>query len=140
MRRLVPAALLLVFVVASSQAAPGDEDTPKAAKARQLLKTKVSFDWKDTSFGDIIGDIKDQVKGVAIIPDTKGGVNLNKQMTYKCTDIPFEEALEGLIAKNGWGFYVKSQKGDAYDGAIIIRQSKERGYFGVDGKPGAKDK
>jgi hypothetical protein len=134
-RRLLPAAALLVLVLlTSAQAAPGDEDTPKAAKTRQVLKTKVTFDWKDTSFGDVIQDIKDQVK-IGIIADTKAGVNLNKQMTYSCKDIPFEDALEQLIAKNGWGYYVKSQKGDGYDGVVIIRPGKERGYYNVEGKP-----
>jgi hypothetical protein len=135
-RRLLPAAALFALVLlTSAQAAPGDDDTPKAAKTRQALKMKVSFDWKDTSFGDVVQDIKDQVK-IGIIADTKAGVNLNKQITYTCKDIPFEDALEGLLAKNGWGYYVKSQKGDGYDGVLFIRPGKERGYFNVEGKPG----
>ncbi len=135
MRRLLPAATLLVLILlTSAQAAPGDDDTPEAARTRQLLKKKVTFDWKDASFGDIIDDIKEQVK-IGIKPDTKAGVNLNKQMTYKCKDIPLEDALEELIGKNGWGYYVKSQKGDGYNGVVIIRPGKERGYYNVDGKP-----
>ncbi len=133
-RLLSAAALLVLVVLTSAQARPGDDDTPKAAKTRQLLKQKVSFEWKDTSFREVLEDIKDQVK-VGIIPDTKAGITLNKQITYKCKDIPFENALEELLGKNGWGYYVKSQKGDGYDGVIYIRPGKERGYFNVEGKP-----
>ena len=60
---------------------------PKAAATRKLLKMKVTFDWKDASFGDVLDDITDQVK-IKIIADTKAGVNRNKQMTYSCKDIP----------------------------------------------------
>jgi len=138
-RRLLAATvftLCLTSVYAPAQGVP--EDTPKAAATRKILKQKVKFDWKDTAFGDVIDDIKSQVKGLGLRVDTKSGVNLNKQITFKATDVPLEEALEGLISKNGWGFYVESQKGSGYDGTVVIRVGKERGWKGIDGKPGEK--
>jgi hypothetical protein len=117
---------------------PPPPDTPKAAATRKLLKQKVNFEWKDTAFGDVIDDIKMQVKGLGIRVDSKSGVNLNKQITFKAKDVPLEDALEMLIAKNGWGYYVESQKGSGYDGVLWIKVGKERGYKGIEGKPDAK--
>ncbi len=141
MRRLF-AATLIVCCVAPSFADPLPEDSAKAAATRKLLKQKVSFMWKDASFGDVIQDIKDQVKGLGVKPDTKGGVNLNKQITFSCKDVVLEDALEMLLVKanTSWGYYVESQKGSGYDGVITIRVSKERGWKGIDGNPTKKDK
>ena len=67
------------------------------------------------------------------------GVTLNKQVTYSCKDKPLDEILDELTTKTGWGWYVKSQKGDAYDGLVHIKGgSKERGWEGIEGKPGDK--
>src|SRR5262249_18730586 len=116
-----PAALLLVSgFLAVTAADPVPEDTPKAAATRKKLKEKVSLNWKDTAFRDVVQDMKDEFK-VSIIADTKSGVTLNKQITYSCKDKPAEEALDELLGKTGWGWYVKSQKNDAYDGVVYIK-------------------
>jgi len=117
---------------------PVPEDTPKAAATRKILKQKQSFEWKDTSFADVLDDIKGQVKGLSLRPDTKSGVNVNKQITFKAKDLPLEDILDQLLGKSGWGFYVESQKNSSYDGSVVIRVGKERGWKGVEGKP--KDK
>ena len=57
-------------------------------------RQKQSFDWKDTSFADVIEDINSQVKGLRLRPDTKSGVNLNKQITFKAKDLPLEDILD----------------------------------------------
>jgi hypothetical protein len=139
-RRLYAATLFICCVAPAFAADPLPEDSVKAAATRKLLKQKVTFNWKDTSFGDIIADIKEQVKGLGMRADTKGGVNLNKQITFSCKDIPLEDAIEMLLAKanTSWGYIVESQKGSAYDGLLTIRVSKERGWKGVDGNPTKK--
>jgi len=140
MRRLF-AFPLLAFCVASVYAAdPLPEDSPKAAKTRMLLKQKVTLKFKDTSFGEVVSDIKDQVKGLALQPDTKAGVNLNKQITYSCKDKPLEDVFDELFGRFGWGYYVKSQKNSAYDGLVYIRPGKERGWEGKEGRQDKKDK
>ncbi len=108
---------------------PGSDDTPKAAAARKLLKTKVTVNFKETRLEDVIDEIKeDHVKGISIRLDTKGGVSRNQTITYKCADIPLEQALDEMFKKNGLGYVVISQKNNAYDGSILIKQGKERGY------------
>jgi hypothetical protein len=105
----------------------GAEDTKKAAETRKVLKTKVTFKWKDTPFGDVVTEIKDEVKGLRIHVDNKGGVNNNKPITYSCKDKPIEDVLAELLGKSGWGYYVNNKK-DAYDGDVFIRVGEERGY------------
>lgn len=137
MRRLLAAALITCCVT-TSFAADLPEDSPKAANTRKLLKTKVTFTWKATSFGEVVDEIKDQVKGLVIKPDTKAGINLNKPITYSCKDKPLEDLLDELLGKNGWGYYVESQKNSAYDGRVNIQPGKERGWKGVEGNPTKK--
>jgi hypothetical protein len=138
MRYLLSAVALLAVCLTALIAADPPADTPKAAKTRTLLKQKVSFNWKATSFGDVRDEIKDAVKGLGIIVDTKSGVNLNKPITYQCKDKPLEEVLEDLLGKNGWGFFIRSRQNDGYDGTLFIKVGKERGWEGVEGRPGEK--
>ena len=118
MRRLFATAVVVACFVVPSFAADPPEDTPKAAAARKVLKTKVTFTWKATSLGDAIDEIKENVK-LGIKPDTKGGINLNKPLTYsssglggnghlmteffgqranvKVEHIPYKGASQGLV-------------------------------------------
>jgi hypothetical protein len=123
----------------------GAEDTKKAAATRKVLKTKVSFKWKDTAFGGesdtgVIAEIHEKVPALRFHVDNKGGVNNNKQITYECKNKPVEEMLAELLGKYGWGYVVHSQK-DAYDGDIYIKVGDERGYpKGEEPKEGDKPK
>ncbi len=129
MRRLIAIAAVCSVCLLNAHAADKDsDDTPAAAKTRKLLKEKVTVDFKDTRLEDAMDDLKDQVKGLKIILDTKGGVSRNRTLTYKGTDVPLEEALDGMFKKVGLGYIVISKKNNAYDGLLQIRQSKERGY------------
>lgn len=129
MRRLVAvfAALLAMqaFVVFAADA---EDDTPAAAKTRKLLKEKVTVEFKDTRLEDAVEELKEQVKGLKVLLDTKGGVSRNRTLTYTGKDVSLEEALDGMFKKVGLGYVVISKKGNAYDGLLQIRQSKERGY------------
>jgi hypothetical protein len=124
--------LLAAFTLVATAALAADEkpkDTPAAAKTRKLLKTKIpEVDWKDTRLEDVIDEIKEQVKGLSIRLDTKGGVSRNSTVTYKAKGKTVEEVLDGFMTKPGLGYYVISKKGDAYDGSIWVKQGKERGY------------
>jgi hypothetical protein len=127
MRTLLSAALLLA-VVAAVSADDKPKDTPAAAKTRKLLKNKIDVEFKDTRLEDVIDDIKEQVKGLSIRLDTKGGVSRNSTVTYKAKGKTVEEVLDGIFTKMALGYYVISKKGDAYDGSIWVKQGKERGY------------
>jgi hypothetical protein len=135
-RFLVACPLLLV----AAGALWGAEDTKKAAETRKLLKTKVTFKWKDTPFGDVVTEMKETVKGLRVHVDNKGGVNNNKPVTAMYKDQPLEEVLADLLGKYGWGYYVNNKK-DAYDGDVYIRIGEERGYpKGEEPKEGDKPK
>ena len=125
MRHLLTLAALFALCVTAANAA--DADTPAAAKTRKLLKQKVDCEYKDTRLEDVVDDLKEQVKGLRMQLDTKGGVSRNQTINYKAKGVTLEEALDQMFKKNGLGYIVISRKNNAYDGSIQIRQGKERG-------------
>src|SRR5579859_4287152 len=128
-RRLGLGLVVLVgLCVFSASAADEEKDSAKAAKTREMLKKKVTLDFKNEFLKDIIDEIQDQVKGVKIKVDTKGGVSANKRMTIKVKDVTLEEALDKMLGKEDLGYYVISDSKNAYDGSIFIKMGKERGY------------
>jgi hypothetical protein len=131
-RRLIVATALLstclVGLAATCAAGKDSEDTPKAARTRKLLKTKVTVDFKDTPLSDVRDELKEQVKGLLMQIDNKGGVSNNTKFTYKADDKPLDEVLDQMLKKNDLGYYVISQRGNAYDGSIKIVKGKARGY------------
>jgi hypothetical protein len=129
MRHLLSLATLLALGLGMVYAADDkDEDTPKAAAMRKLLKKKTSVEFKDTRLEEAMDEIKDSVKGFRYLLDTKGGVSRNQAITFKATDKTVEEILDGMFKKVGLGYIVISKKGNAYDGLVQVRQGKERGY------------
>jgi hypothetical protein len=132
MQRLFVLTLVCLLSLTGVRAAEGekDEDTPKAAKTRKMLKTKISVDFKELPLREVLEEIKeDHVKGINIITDTKGGVSNNQKIMYSGKDVTLEDALDKMFAKNDLGYYIISKKGDAYDGAIKIVKGKARGYL-----------
>jgi hypothetical protein len=124
----VLAAFALTGVVGSyADDKPKRDDTPAAAATRKLLEKKVTCDYKDTRLEDVVDDLKEQVKGLKMQLDTKGGVSRNIAITYAAKDVTLADALDGMFKKNGLGYLIISKKGDAYDGSIKIKQGKERG-------------
>ncbi|MFM7150424.1 MAG: hypothetical protein ACKO23_11325 [Gemmataceae bacterium] len=104
-------------------------DTPAAAKARKLLQTKMSVDFKDTRLEDAKDEIMEEVKGLKILLDAKGGVSRNRTITFKAKEASVEDIIEGICKKlGGLGYFVMSKKGNAYDGTVIIKVGDERGY------------
>jgi hypothetical protein len=142
-RRLLVLTAFAAVALPGLSAADKPDDTPAAAKTRMLLQTKINADYSNTSLRDVKDDLEDQVKGLKILIDAKGGVSGNQTITFKAKDITVADALDQMFAKNGLGYIVISQKGDAYDGLVKIKQGKERGYPLDDAskdKPADKDK
>lgn len=117
----------LVLAVASADVRAADDDTPAAAKTRKLLKNKISVDFKDTRIEDAMNEIKEEVKGFKFLLDAKGGVSRNQTITYKAKDKTVEDILDEMLKKPDLGYIIISKKGNAYDGLIQVRKSKERG-------------
>jgi type II secretory pathway component GspD/PulD (secretin) len=129
MRPALSAALLLALAALAAHA-QGDKpaDTPAAAKTRKLLKAKISVDFKDTRLEDAMDEIKEMVKGLKIMLDSKGGVSRNRTVTYTAKDKTVEAVFDEMFKKMGLGYIVISKKGNAYDGLVQVRMSDERGY------------
>ncbi len=128
MRYLFANAALLGLGLSFGLAAGNSDDTPAAAKTRKLLQTKVTVNFKDTRLEDVVDELKDQVKGLRMQLDTKGGVSRNQTITYSGTDVTLAEALDQMFKKNDLGYIIISKKNNAYDGSIQIRKGKERGF------------
>ena len=128
MRRLLILGLPLLACVAS--VAIAEEDTAKAAATRKVLKNKVTVDFKEETIGAIVDDdgLKDQLKGVTFDLNVKSGLNRNTKVTISMKDKPFEEVLKAICDKNGWGYYIISNEKNAYDGRVVLKVGKERGY------------
>jgi len=125
-RRLV--LLAAVVAVGAFPLAAAGKDTPKAAAARKLLKKKVSVDYKETRITEVVEDLQEQVKGLRFRVDNRGGVSNNQTITFKADDKPLDEVLEGMFKKNDLGYVVISNPRDTYDGTVLIKKGKERGY------------
>ena len=118
---------LILVIHARDVRGADDDDTPEAAKTRKLLKTKISVEFKDTRLEDAMDEIKTEVKGFKFLLDKAGGVSRNQTITYKAKDKTVEVILDEMLAKPDLGYIIISKKGNAYNGLVQIRKSKERG-------------
>src|SRR5207245_3799421 len=91
-RRYLVLGLAMIACVASFALA--EDDTAKAAATRKLLKQKVTVEYKEAAFREVVEDLKEQIgKGLSIRPDTKNGVQLNTKITLALKDVPLEQVL-----------------------------------------------
>lgn len=121
--------LITCCVLALAFAVPvGADDTPKAAATRKKLQQKISVNYKDTLLRDVIEDLKEKVEGLGVLPDTKGGVNLNSKISFKAENKPFAEVLDEICTKNDMGYFIIAQQGGARDGNLKLTRGKERGF------------
>ena len=127
MRNLLSCAVLVTLTCLVVAVEDKSDDTPKAAKTRKLLKTKLKeIEWKDTRFEECMNELKEEVKGLSIIYGA--GISRNRMITYKSKDKTVEQILNDVCKKvGGIGYVVTSKKGNAYDGSVEIRQGDERG-------------
>src|SRR6476469_4604850 len=91
------ASFALLFAVTAAVAADEPADTPAAAKTKKILKTKVKeINWKDTRLEDCVTELKEEVKGLFIHLDRKGGISANRKVTVKAKDKTVEEILDAM--------------------------------------------
>ncbi|GIW81026.1 MAG: hypothetical protein KatS3mg105_2833 [Gemmatales bacterium] len=128
-RSLLTAAL--VALSASVLVADGAaKDTPAAAATRKKLKTKVKIDVKNEFFREVLAEINEYVEEAGHTPigwKYDLGVSMNTRVTFK-GEGTVEEVLDKLLKIRELGYIVISKPGDRYDGWILIKMGKERGY------------
>src|SRR5262249_34459112 len=95
---------------------------------RKVLKTKIDVEFKETRLADALDEIKEEAKGFRYLLDTKGGVSRNQAINFVAKGKTVEEVLDGMFKKNGLGYVVISDKKHTYDGVVLVKQGKERGY------------
>jgi hypothetical protein len=119
MRHLLIVAVVMVVCFPAVCVA---EDTPAAAATRKKLAQKISVKFKNDRLSDVVEDLKEEVKGLRISIDTKGGVSRNQRVTYEGKDVTVEEVLNGICKKASLSWSIISRKADAYDGFIKLRR------------------
>jgi hypothetical protein len=127
----VIAASSALTIVAVSVLWAADKDTQAATATRKKLTIKISVDYKDEYFSEIIKDLKRQIEdggGGALSTVNDAGVSNNTKYSFAAKDQTVADVLDGLCKKNGLGYIVISKPGDRYDGWIKFKQGNERGY------------
>jgi hypothetical protein len=117
-RRLSLVVLAFAFCLTALHA----EDSPKVAKARKLLKTKVTCDYSDTPLSEVKDDLKEQVKGLLMQLDNKNGVSNNTKITYKAENKPLEDVLDEMLKKYSLAYEIIPN--GAYAGSVKVIRGK----------------
>jgi hypothetical protein len=130
-RRFLATFSLLAVGTLSAGVADKTEDTPAAAGTRKVLEGKITVEFKDIRLDDAL----DEIKGLCKVAKLGNfgyrfgtGVSRNLTVTFQGKDKTVAEVLDGMFKKNGLGYIVISKEKDAYDGSVLVRQGKERGY------------
>jgi len=119
---LICSLFALYLAVSASSAA---DDSPKVAETRKKLTEKVTVEFKDTKISDVISELKEMTNVSFRLK--AGEVSNNLTITFKAKDVTLAEALDGMFKKNGLGYFVITKE-KAYEGSVLIKQGKERGY------------
>ena len=127
LRVLAAASLLAMGLLGGFGFAQEIDATAKAKTTQKYLKTKVSVEFTDVRLEEILEELKEQVKGVNFLVDSKGGVSRNSKLSYKGKADSLGGALDGILKTNGLGYQIISHKGNAYDGLIKVVQGPDRG-------------
>ena len=122
----------LILCGSAALFAQAEKDTKAAAATRtKRLQAKVSVAFDDTPFKECLEDLKSQVEaagGGNVSFKLEPGVSMNQKVTYSAKDKTVAVVLDAIFQKLGLGYYVVSKEKDRYDGWIVIKPGKERGY------------
>lgn len=127
-------AVLIAFISVYSViawAVDKKDDTPAAAATRKVLAGKIDVEFKDARLDDALQEIKalcveKKLGKFAFRLDT--GVSRNQNVSFQGKAKTVAEVLDGFFKKNGLGYVVISDTQNPYDGAVKIKQGKERGF------------
>jgi hypothetical protein len=137
---LVLTALVAACWVGAAPAA----DTQNAANTRnKKLQVKVTVDFDELFLKDCLEELKKQIDDAgagSLSWQFDLGVSMNLRCTAKAKDKPVADVLDLMFKKVGLGYIVVSKEKDRYDGWLLIKQGKERGYKEGEEPKAAKDK
>jgi hypothetical protein len=129
----LPVSVIVICVLSLWAADKTTKDTPAAATTRsKKLQAKITLDYKDEHLRNVLDEINSQLEAAGLDKiawkfDT--GVSKNQRVSFKGKGKTVAEALDGLLKANGLGYVVISKAKDNFDGGILIKQGKERGYL-----------
>jgi TolA-binding protein len=143
LRAICLCSLLTVAVVAGPAYGQAEKDTKAAAATRaKKLQAKLTVTFDDTPLKEVLEELKSQVEAAGagtVSFKLEPGVSMNQKITFTAKDKPLEQVLSGIFTKVGLGYYVLSKEKDRYDGWVVVKPGKERGYpEGQEPKAGAE--
>lgn len=121
--------LLAGEILVEAQAPQKVRETPAAQATRKRLQNKISIEWDNVPLKVALEDIRNELDSkVSFKIDNASGVSNNTKVKLKADNVPAAKVLNDLCDRYDLGYFVLSRPNDRYDGWIIIRKSKERGY------------
>jgi len=100
--------------------------SPAAARARTLMKRRVTVAYGNTRLADVLADLKKQVKELKWTLE-KDTVAESLTVSYQAKDQRLGMVLDALLDRMGLGFVIISDKDSPDDGHLLIRPGTERG-------------
>lgn len=118
------------------------KDSPAAERTRtQLLKVKVTGDFRNVSLREALKELAAQVEMEAERPvmwTYPEAVPAGQPITYSCSNKPLDAVLDDVCTRLKIGYVVISEDDHARDGWVRLTTGAERG-FAAGGAPTASD-
>jgi putative peptide zinc metalloprotease protein len=101
--------------------------SPAAVRTRRLMRRRVTVSYDNTRLGDVLADLKKQVKDLKWTLDTRAGANEDLTVSYRAKDHRLGMVLDDLFGRMGLGYVILSEPDSKQDGHLLIRPGWERG-------------
>jgi hypothetical protein len=101
--------------------------SPAALGTRRLLNRNVTVSYDNSRLGDVLEDLKKQVKGLQWTLEKNAGALQNLTVSYQAKKLRLGLVLDSLFEEMGLGYIVVSDPDSSRDGHLLIRRGSERG-------------
>jgi hypothetical protein len=101
--------------------------SPDAVRTRNLMKRRVTVAYENARLGDVLADLKKQVKGLRWTLDSEAGASPDLTLSYQAKNQRLGMVLDAVLDRMGLGFVILSEPDGARDGHLLIRPGAERG-------------
>jgi putative peptide zinc metalloprotease protein len=107
-----------------------EQDSRAARTTRRRLQGRLGVHYEGRPLGEVLDDLGRRAPGgaLAIVHDEKlSEALLREPVTYRADGQRLATVLDRVLERHGLGYVVLSEPGER-DGALLIREGRERGY------------
>ncbi|MHB1423680.1 MAG: site-2 protease family protein [Gemmataceae bacterium] len=101
--------------------------SPAAIQTRRLMKRRITVSYDKARLGDVLADLKKQVKDLRWTLDSEAGAREDLTVSFQAKEQRLGMVLDDLLEKLGLGFVIVSEPNAPRDGHLLIRPGSERG-------------